>query len=80
MKKILSVVACVGILLAGCGAGYVQKKNETFYTVVYENYGCYQIVYDNHTRVMYHISDGVNNSGTLTPLYNVDGTLRVWEE
>lgn len=80
MKKVLAVIACAGILLAGCGAGYVQKKNETFYTVVYEDYGYYQIVYDNHTRVMYHMSGGHDNFGNLTPLYNADGTLRVWKE
>ena len=45
MKKIFTVIACVGILLAGCGAGYTQKENETFYTVVYREPGFYQIVY-----------------------------------
>lgn len=33
-----------------------------------------------YTKVMYHMSDGLHNRGTLTPLYNADGTLRVWEE
>lgn len=80
MKKILSVVACVEMLLASCFTGYAKKENETFYTVVYEDYGYYQIVYDNHTRVMYHMSGDHDNFGNLTPLYNADGTLRVWEE
>lgn len=80
MKKIFTVIACVGMLLAGCGAGYTQKENETFYTVVYRDPGFYQIVYDNYTHVMYHLSDGSYNHGNLTPLYNTDGTLRVWEE
>lgn len=79
MKKILAVIACAGILLAGCGAGYTTKQEETFYTTVY-NGPTYEIVYDNHTRVMYHMSDISYNSGDLTPLYNADGTLRVWEE
>lgn len=47
---------------------------------MYEDYGYYQIVYDNHTRVMYHMSGGYDNFGNLTHLYNADGTLRVWEE
>lgn len=79
MKKILAVIACLGILLAGCGAGYTTKQEETFYTTVYDGPG-YEILYDNRTRVMYHMSDSSYNRGNLTPLYNADGTLRVWEE
>ena len=79
MKKILAVIACLGILLAGCGAGYTTKQEETFYTTIYDG-PAYEIVYDNHTHVMYHFSTGAYNCGNLTPLYNADGTLRVWEE
>lgn len=78
MKKILAVVVCIGMLLVGCGAGYTTKQKETFYTVVYSD-RIYDIVYDNHTYVMYHMSRGAYNQGTLTPLYNLDGTLRVLE-
>ena len=78
MKKLLVVLACVVVLLGGCGAGYTNKE-ETFYTVVYSN-NSYLVVYDNYTKVMYHMSNGFYNSGNLTPLYNADGTLRVWEE
>lgn len=28
MKKILAVIACAGILLAGCGAGYTTKSEK----------------------------------------------------
>lgn len=76
MKKMLAVIVCVGILLAGCGAGYTTKQEETFYTVVYREWA-YDIVYDNYTHVMYHMSSGNYNIGNLTPLYNADGTLRV---
>lgn len=79
MKKILAVILCTGILLVGCGAGYTTKQEETFYTVVYSSLG-YDIIYDNDTHVMYHMSVGNYNIGNLTPLYNADGTLRVWEE
>ena len=78
MKKILVVIACLGILLAGCGAGYTNKE-ETFYTVVYSN-NSYLVVYDNYTKVMYHMNIGSYNRGNITPLYNADGTLRVWED
>ena len=78
MKKLLVVLACIVVLLVGCGAGYVNKE-EAFYTVVYSD-GSYLIVYDNYTKVMYHMSDGKYNRGNLTPLYNADGTLRTWED
>lgn len=78
MKRLLVVLACVVVLLVGCGAGYTNKE-ETFYTVVYSN-NSYLVVYDNYTKVMYHMNIGSYNSGNLTPLYNADGTLRVWEE
>lgn len=79
MKKLLVVLACVAVLLIGCGAGYENEKAETFYTAVYSD-NSYLVVYDNHTKVMYHMSAGSYNRGNLTPLYNADGTLRVWEE
>lgn len=79
MKKILVGLACAAVLLVGCGAGYENKARKTFYTTVYSDYN-YLIVYDNDTKVMYHMSDGTYNKGNLTPLYNADGTLRVWEE
>lgn len=78
MKKLLVVLACVVVLLVGCGTGYTNKK-ETFYTVVYSN-DSYLVVYDNYTKVMYHMNIGSYNRGNITPLYNADGTLRVWEE
>ena len=78
MKKLLVVLACIVVLLVGCGAGYTNKE-ETFYTVVYSN-NSYLVVYDNYTKVMYHMTIGSYNRGNITPLYNADGTLRVWEE
>ena len=79
MKKILVGLVCIAVLLVGCGAGYKNERKRTFYTTVYSD-SFYLIVYDNDTKVMYHISDGSYNRGNLTPLYNADGTLRVWEE
>lgn len=78
MKKLLVVLACIVVLLVGCGAGYTNKE-EAFYTVVYSN-NSYLVVYDNYTKVMYHMNIGSYNRGNITPLYNADGTLRVWEE
>lgn len=79
MKKLLVVLACVAVLLTGCGAGYENEEKDPFYTVVYSD-NIYLVVYDNYTKVMYHMTIGSYNRGNLTPLYNADGTLRVWEE
>lgn len=79
MKKILVGLVCIAVLLVGCSAEYENKAWKTFYTTVYSGYG-YLIVYDNDTKVMYYMSNGSYNKGSITPLFNADGTLRVWEE
>lgn len=39
----------------------------------------YKIVYDRETKVMYSLTDGKYNTGELFPLYNPDGSLRLYE-
>ena len=39
----------------------------------------YMIVYANDTKVKYFICDGASSYG-ITPLYNTDGTLQIYEE
>lgn len=52
---------------------------EEFYEIIFVEPN-YTILYDKETKVMYHMSTGFYNYGNLTPLYNADGTLRVWED
>ncbi|MBQ1437530.1 MAG: hypothetical protein IIZ07_06300 [Ruminococcus sp.] len=89
--KALSVCAVIGIMaaasvcLSGCEPSGCEPdesiitSDEGFTKVPfrYENI-CYQtvIVYDNKTHVMYAIS----SAGVATPLYNADGSLRVYGE
>lgn len=40
--------------------------------------GNYTIVYANDTKVKYFICSGYNQYG-ITPLYNADGTLQVYD-
>jgi hypothetical protein len=36
--------------------------------------------YDKDTKVMYAVFTGYNDGGGMTPLYNPDGTLKLYEE
>ena len=50
------------------------------YVLVYtDTYFNCEIVYDKDTKVMYSISNGARNRGTLTVLLNADGTPKIWE-
>ena len=86
--KALSVCAVIGIMAAasvclsgcsGCEDDSIGSSSEGFTEITY----CYlnadhrtAIAYDNKTHVMYAIS----SAGVATPLYNADGSLRVYGE
>lgn len=93
MKKIIRIImACVLVLsLFGCSKSYQEATNgiETLNNGVCGGYfteivgwedriATYQVVYANDTKVKYFISKGTHKSG-ITPLYNTDGTLQVYE-
>jgi hypothetical protein len=93
MKRILALLLICVILifsLVGCGKSYREATapNETdvgkgyFTTVKYWGGGGgidYYIVYANDTKVMYFLVSGGYTSG-ITPLYNADGTLQIYNE
>lgn len=81
----LMVFSCVG-----CGKTYQEATNTNgkkdycngYFTVITkwsDNNRTYRIVYANDTKVKYLIISGGNQLG-ITPLYNADGTLQVYEE
>lgn len=90
-KKFLSVMIVLSMVLylAGCGKTYQEatgqtesKSNDDFgngYFTVITEWGSYQIVYANDTKVKYLIKSGGYRFG-ITPLYNADGTLQIYEE
>ena len=39
----------------------------------------YMIVYANDTKVMYYV-DNISGSNGITPLYNSDGTIKIYNE
>lgn len=90
-KRLLSVALAVvmAVCLVGCGTTYQEATGQTgsnqsndfgngYFTVIAEWTG-YQIVYANDTKVKYLIREGGYHFG-ITPLYNADGTLQIYEE
>lgn len=87
------IITCVLILsLTGCGTSYQDATEQTntpaangYFTSIKEwddGIFTYEIVYANDTKVKYLIT---RNKGAqqdaygITPLYNADGTLQVYE-
>ena len=75
--------------MVGCGTTYQEATGQTennasgdfgngYFTVIAEWTG-YQIVYANDTKVKYLIRSAGYQYG-ITPLYNADGTLQIYEE
>lgn len=81
-KKILSVtilVLLVSVLLTGCNYAIITDAKptgtyESTFVEVEEGYN-YFIVYDKDTKVMYRVT-----SYGCDPLFNSDGSLKIWEE
>ena len=76
---VLMLALCAG-MLAGCGGGEVQSNAAAPFVWIYSNsIAMYRVGYDRDTGVMYSMSNGYSNGGTLTMLANADGTPKVWE-
>lgn len=94
-KRILSValVVVMTVCLTACGTTYQEATGQTesdsasdygngYFTVItkWENASyTYRIVYANGTKVKYLAITGGCRFG-ITPLYNADGTLQIYEE
>lgn len=84
----ITVMACFACTT--CGKTYQEVINQSdtseslcngYFTVITEwgENRTYRIVYANDTKVKYFVEDG-SYSFSITPLYNTDGTLQVYEE
>lgn len=83
MKRIAIIaVILLAVLLAGCTKelNQIEKQQEPLppFTLVYSGMN-YIVIFDNDTHVMYWLSDGAHNRGTLTLLVKPDGTPKLWE-
>ena len=76
---VLLLALCAG-MLAGCAANEAQSAGKAPFEWVYSSaVPVYRVGYDPDTGVMYSMSNGGYNSGTLTLLVNADGIPKVWE-
>ena len=85
MRRIIAIL-CVCLLLTGCGTRYEDTedtlKTTSDFTVIKEwseAGDLYRMIYANDTKVKYLIWEGFYK-GSITPLYNADGSLQVYEE
>lgn len=94
MKKQLLTMALAVVMvvcLVGCGTTYQEATGQTesntsrdfgngYFTVITEWGNGYYIVYANDTKVKYLIMERTQYLSGITPLYNADGTLQIYEE
>lgn len=82
MKKIKVLIGTIlaSAILSGCGMPTVEdtEKAPTYFIKISDEYSG-KIVYDTRTGVEYWLSNGSYNYGTLTPLYNADGSLMIYK-
>ena len=95
MKKKIALVlilCTIATMLCSCSTSYEEAKNMSpiniypskgYFTVIKTwgggiDHPIEYIVYANDTGVMYYIFRGAHYSG-ITPLYNADGTLQIYE-
>ena len=92
-KRLLTVALSVvmSVCLVGCGTTYQEATGQTesntsddfgngYFTVITEWGSGYRIVYANDTKVKYLIINRSQYLSGITPLYNADGTLQIYEE
>ena len=73
--KVLAVFLCAALALGITGCGSDDNKTESMLDKI--NMDSFGVIVDPDTGVMY---DQARFDGGITPLYNADGTLRVYEE
>lgn len=72
----------VTILLSGCSSTDLTQSEDNSQYISFVQVGRFNgtnIVYCKQTKVMYAISCGSYNNGTVTLLVDADGTPMLWE-
>lgn len=82
-KKILLSVVLLVMMFTLCACGMksvkeVETEDATF--MVYQEYMSGNIIVDTQTNVMYWMSTGTHNYGTLTMLVEKDGSPKIYRD
>ena len=82
MKKIILIIACLicTAVLTGCDTNYTETNISTYFDyrrIKFEGFTDETVFYDKNTGVMYY---RYGKKGGITPIYNADGTLKIYEE
>lgn len=94
MKSKIVILMLAALMLTGCGNNTNYNKNQNlqedygggYFTIIQqwrEDYTTHNIVYANDTKVKYYICwyNYEEKAGrSITPLYNADGSLQIYEE
>lgn len=83
MKKLIALVACLlcAVGLSGCTEDSTEPniRSSFDYCLIENNPAtCEKVFYDKNTGVMYYYL--CTRNGGITPIYNSDGTLKIYEE
>ena len=92
MKKfcLVLIIILMAAVLCGCSSSYEEANtnpnnylSKGYFTVIKSwdggmDFPAEYIVYANDTKVMYYVFRS-NYAGGMTPLYNTDGTLQIYE-
>jgi len=92
MKRLILVLTTAlmcGMMFVGCKTTVTDANNSIYqsafnqFTVVEERknamYGTIDIMYDKDTKVMYYMITSAYRCG-ITPIYNADGSVKIYEE
>ena len=83
LKSRIALTICaliIASLFMGVIVAAVKSPPEPALLVVVQRGNNHKIVYDRETKVMYSMTDGKYNTGELFPLYNPDGSLKLYEK
>ena len=82
MKKTILIIACMicTTVLVGCAVNYTGTNISTYFDyqrIKCEGFADETVFYDKNTGVMYYSN---YRKGGITPIYNADGTLKIYVE
>lgn len=82
LKKVALVLLLVCVCIGCCACGRMSNVNESVEPELFSivtNYDYGRVIVDNKTGVMYWMSTGCYNNGTLTLLVDETGNPKIFE-